>query len=152
MSEKHLLTIGFIPADHGGGTISCGDPDGSGTREILVEIDDDAGKNVDTDQVLSAEKAQFFAEDCPFLGQIASDWATPLADGAGSLSGAALARCWGSFHDEPLPGDLPRQVAEEDDCGEFQNSDGEFNGKFFIRYQFEEDGEYFNEQVVVVSD
>ena len=150
MSEKHLLTIGFIPGDHAGG------PQQLRIRrfrnpEIRVEIDDDSAKNVDTDQVLSAEKAKFFSPDCPFLGQIALDWATPLADGSGSLAGADLARCWGSFHDEPLPGEVPRQVADEDDCGESQNSDGEFNGKFFVRYQFEEDGEYFSEQVVVVS-
>ena len=81
MSESHLLSIGFIPAEHVGGTISCGDPDGSGTREITVEIGEDT---------------------------------------------------------------------EEDDYGEFQNSDGEFNGKYYVRYQFEEDGEYFNEKVVIV--
>ena len=39
---------------------------------------------------------------------------------------------------------------EEDDYGEFQNPDGEFSGKFYVRYQFQEDGQYFNEKVVIV--
>ena len=90
-----------------GGPSAVGDPEGSGTREVLVESDDDSAKNVDTDQVLSAKKAKFFSPDCPFLGQIALDWATPLADGSGSLAGADLARCWGSLHDEPLPARFP---------------------------------------------
>ncbi len=58
MSESHLLSIGFIPAEHVGGTISCGDPDGSGTREITVEIGEDTAKNLDADASLDTADAR----------------------------------------------------------------------------------------------
>jgi hypothetical protein len=150
MSESHLLTLGFIPPGHAGGTISCGDPDGSGTREITVEIGEDAARNLDADVSIPTADATFFSENCPLWARIASEWGTPLADGGGSLSAGDLARCWGLFQEEPLDGPAPRIVAEEDDCGEFQNASGEASGKFYVRYQFEEDGEYFNEKVVIV--
>ncbi|MDC1295468.1 hypothetical protein N8077_03935 [Myxococcota bacterium] len=44
----------------------------------------------------------------------------------------------------------PRLVAGEDDYGEFLNPDGELSGKFYVRYQIQEEGEYFNEKVVIV--
>jgi hypothetical protein len=44
----------------------------------------------------------------------------------------------------------PPLVAGEDDYGEFRNPDGEFSGKFYVRYQFQEEGEYFDEKVVMV--
>ena len=150
MSESHILSIGFIPAGHSGGTVACGDPEGSGTREVTVEIGEDAANNLDAGSSMPTADATFFSEGCPLWSRIASEWATPLADGGGSLSGGDLARCWGQFQDEPLEGPAPRLVAEEDDYGEFQNPDGEFSGKFYVRYQFQEDGQYFNEKVVIV--
>jgi hypothetical protein len=150
MSESHLLSIGFIPVGHFGGTVACGDPDSSGTREISVEIGQDAAMNLEAGLSMPTADASFFTEGCPLWARIASEWATPLAEGGASLSGEDLARCWGLFQDEPLDGPAPRLVAGEDDYGEFRNPDGEFSGKFYVRYQFQEEGEYFNEKVVIV--
>lgn len=83
----------------------------------------------------------------PGMGALLSPYGKPRG---ASLSGEDLARCWGLFQDEPLDGPAPRLVAEEDDYGEFRNPDGEFSGKFYVRYQFQEEGEYFNEKVVIV--
>jgi len=40
------------------------------------------------------------------------------------------------------------KLADEDDGGEFHNRGGCNNGKFYVRYQLEEDDEYFGEKVL----
>ena len=44
------------------------------------------------------------------------------------------------------------QVVGGEDCGgEFFNEGKAFNGGFYVRYQFEEDDEFMNENIVFVS-
>jgi hypothetical protein len=65
MSESHLLSIGFIPVGHSGGTVACGDPDSSGTREITIEIGEDAAMNLEAGLSMPTANASFFTEGCP---------------------------------------------------------------------------------------
>ena len=41
MSDRHILTIGYVPVSCTAETILCGDPETSGTQEVNIIIEDD---------------------------------------------------------------------------------------------------------------
>ena len=65
MAKSEILSIGFIPAGHSGGRVACGDPDSSGTREISVEIGQDAAMNLEAGLSMPTADASFFTEGYP---------------------------------------------------------------------------------------
>jgi hypothetical protein len=59
-----------------------------------------------------------------------------------------IGACWAIFIDEISGKKGITKLADEDDGGEFHNRGGCNNGKFYVRYQLEEDDEYFGERVL----
>ena len=56
--------------------------------------------------------------------------------------------CYQIFVDEIEGADGVYWLAEVGEMGEFSNEKGRYNDTFYVRYQLEEDGEYFNERVL----
>ena len=62
-----------------------------------------------------------------------------------------MGQCWPYFQDE---GDLPdgaAVVCEEDEGGEFINQEYGDGKHWYIRYQFEEEDEYYGETVLLLK-
>ena len=69
-----------------------------------------------------------------------------------SIKPSTLGDCWSIFRDEAPAGKRGiTQVAWAEDGGEFHNLSHGRNGNFYVRYQFEEDDEYFGEMVLMLD-
>ena len=145
MSEKHILSFGCIPTDHPGGLVSCG----TSIKEITLHITETEVVNVELGESKPIIDADFFSLTWSMWRDIAQDWLSAVGNAAQRIEGAQIARCWGVFLYEPLDDVEPIVVAEEE-AGEFENHQGQYNGRYYVRYQFEEDNEIFGERVVII--
>lgn len=128
----------------------CGDADESGTLETNIVIDEDLVSCLENKAIVKMDGAAWFDANHP-------KWKELIAAHCGALSKERkldpkkLARAWAIFQDEQAPGNGISLVAGEDEGGEFSNEDQTANGRFYVRYVHEEDGEYFNEKVVLID-
>ncbi len=146
MSAVHFLTIGYIPIDCNSELISCGDPDGSGTVEISLKVEGSEITSMDTNQSIHVDPVDFFNEKSKLWKEVVKNFCTSFSEK--EIKPNMVGSCWAIFMDE-IPGKKGiTKLADEDDCGEFHNRGGCNNGKFYVRYQLEEDDEYFGEKVL----
>jgi hypothetical protein len=146
--DKFLLDIGYIPKDCDSEIISCGDPDGSGTKEVSLEwVGNEISSSTSTERVNTASQniwdpnSQVWTEVVEkFLSDLSSDK---------KIDPKKICGSWAIFQDEEPQVSGLKVVSEDDDGGEFANDEGEFNGHFYIRYQLQEDDEFYGEKVVV---
>jgi len=149
MSTVHFLTIGYIPKNCDKERIICGDQNESCTKEVSLKIEENKITNIETDQDFEVDPSNFFNEKSNLWKQIVTKFCSDLAEG--ELKPNMLGVCWAIFMDE-IPGKKGiTKLADEDDGGEFHNRGGCNNGTFYVRYQLEEDGEYFGEKVLGFS-
>ena len=146
MMERHILTFGYIPADHPGGVISCGNAENE-TTLIITESDILHAERGESKKIVDAN---FFSAHWSMWHDIANDWFTSFGGSKSKIDARLIARCWGWFLYEPIDEWEPIVVAEEHDGGEFENHQGHYNNRYYVRYQFDEDGEYFGERVIII--
>lgn len=146
MSAVHYLTIGYIPTDCKSELISCGNPDGSGTIEILLKVEDSEITSIDTNQSIKVDPIDFLNANSKLWKQLVKNCCSGFPEKV--IDPKMVGACWAIFMDEISGKRGITKLADEDDCGEFHNRGGCNNGIFYLRYQLEEDGEYFGEKVL----
>ena len=148
---QYIVTVGYIPKGCSSEVISCGDPDKSLTKENSVFID---GANLwcqETQESFDADDEDWFNPGSTLWVDFAGKFADVLSDGAATLDPTEVGRCWSFFQDEGELGARATVVARDSAAGEFSNKgygDGEH---WYVRYQMEDDGEYFDETVVLIK-
>jgi hypothetical protein len=146
MSSTQFLTIGYIPIDCNFERIICGDPEGSGTKESSLRIEDTKITSIDTDQTIDVDPSEFFNEKSKLWKQVVKNFCSDFVEK--ELKPNLVGVCWAIFMDEISGKKGITKLADEGDGGEFHNRFGCNNGKFYVRYQLEEDGEYFGEKIL----
>ncbi|MBU3664912.1 MAG: hypothetical protein FGM15_03415 [Chthoniobacterales bacterium] len=149
MAEKFLIDVGFVPEESSSDLIMCGDPEGSGTKEVNLEwIGDEICSPGNSAKVKVAVGDNIWKADAKIWKDLADTFLSDLSANK-KIDPRKLASCWAVFQDEDPPDKSVRLVSEENGGGEFRNDDGEYNGHFYVRYQVEEDDSYFGEKIVV---
>ena len=146
MNSIQYLTIGYIPNDCNSERIICGDPEGSGTKEFSLRIEENRITSIDTDQTIEVDPGEFFNEKSKLWKQVVKSFCSDFVEK--ELKPNMIGACWAIFLDEISGKKGITKLADEDDGGEFHNRGGCNNGKFYVRYQLEEDDEYFGEKVL----
>jgi hypothetical protein len=146
MNGIQYLTIGYIPSDCNSERIICGDPDGSGTKESSLKIEGNKITSIDTNQTIEVDPGEFFNEKSKLWKQVVKNFCSDFVEK--ELKPNMIGACWAIFIDEISGKKGITKLADEDDGGEFHNRGGCNNGKFYVRYQLEEDDEYFGERVL----
>ena len=146
MSSIQHLTIGYIPNACKSERIICGDPEGSGTKESSLKIEGNRITSIDTDKTIEVDPGEFFNEKCKLWKQVVKNFCSDFVEK--ELKPNVVGFCWAIFMDEVSGKKGITKLADEDDGGEFHNRGGCNNGKFYVRYQLEEDDEYFGEKVL----
>lgn len=148
MSYQQLLSIGYIPKDHPGGLISCGDSTNSGTSEITFIIEDDTFTSPELPNLkVNGTESDWFDANDGMWASLSNEINTFFGQ-AGLLSGEKIAGVWCHLMDEPLE-DGPEIISLDSEFGEFENESNNFNGRFYFRYQQVEDDEYTSDQILI---
>ena len=147
-----IMNFGYIPKDWDveRERICVGDANNSGTTELLLIWEDgedfmrleSLGERIQIDQSLYEESSVVWT-------QLISILQKHFGDVAKSVSAATLCRAFNFFNEEDDNLEGLEFVAGSKDGGEFRNDECQYNGKFFIHY-VREDGEYFDERVVII--
>jgi hypothetical protein len=146
MPSVHILTIGYVPNDCKSELISCGDPAGSGTNEITLIIEDNKITCLDTNETIQVDPIDFLNEKSKLWKQIVKNFCSIFKEN--EIKPNMIGASWAIFMSEISGKKGITKLADENDCGEFHNRGGCNNGKFYIRYQLEEDGDYFGETIL----
>ena len=149
--EKYILSVGCIPFGCRSERISCGDPISSGTRELNIEIEGENMFSNDNCASLLVERSAWFNPDSPFWIKFAEIYCHDLSGSNRMISPRVLGQCWSYFQDE---GGLPNGacvVSEDGDGGEFANQNYGDGAHWYVRFQMEENGEYFDETVLLIK-
>jgi hypothetical protein len=146
MASIHYLTIGYIPNDCNKERIACGDQEESGTKEVSLRVEENKITSIDTDQNIEADPSDFFNEKSKLFKKVVNTFCSEFTER--ELKPNMIGACWAIFMDEISGKKGIVKLADEDDGGEFHNRGGCNNGTFYVRYQLEEDGEYFGEKVL----
>ena len=145
--ERIVMTWGFIPEENTLDTIYCGDAETSGTTELNFEIIKDSCKGIDNDFNVKLENSELWNPDSPFYAAIAS-----YLSGYFDIT-IVPSQIYGGYvlvNDEPDEYSSSFKIIASE-AGVFMNNMQEHNGKIFLRYYFEEDGEIYEELVCVSS-
>ena len=143
--ERRVMTWGFIPEENTSDIIYCGDAETSGTTELNFEIIEDSCKGIDNDFNVKLENSELWNLDSPFYAAIASylsDYLDITIVPSQIYGGYVL------MNDEPDEYSLIFKIIDSE-AGVFMNNKQEHNGKVFLRYYLEEDGEIYEEHVCV---
>ena len=146
MSSIHYLTIGYVPNDCKSDRISCGDPAGSGTIEVSLMIEDNKITSMHTNQIIEVDPVDFLNEKSKLWKHVVKSFCSIFTEN--EIKPNMIGVCWAIFMGEISGKKGITKLADENDCGEFHNRGGCNNGKFYIRYQLEEDGDYFGETIL----
>lgn len=148
----HILSIGYIPADASVERIVCGDPEASGTKEIDFFINEDfvEVKSPSIEGVTIIPDGEFFLDLKTGFWRKISARSNDFF-GAKLRLNQALDRALTCAILRTDPSDKIKIVAEESDGGEFGNYNKEYNGKFYIRYQYQKSKtKYERERVILI--
>lgn len=145
--ERIVLTWGLIPIDSSSETIYCGDSETSKTKELNFEIVGNSFKGVDNDF------DYYFSVN--ELWQSNSNLYLAISTYISEYFGESIApeQIYGGYsfvNDEPDENSLSFETIESE-AGVFINNNQKYNGKIYMRYYFEEEGEIYDEQVCVTS-
>ncbi len=140
------LTIGYIPDSCTAPKIICGDPVESETEEISVRIEGNKVSSIDTNLTIEVNPIDFFNQKSNLWITLVNNFCPDFINKG--IKPNLIAGCWSIFIDEVSDVKGIKKLADEDDCGEFHNIGGSKNGSFYVRLQYEEDGEYYGEKVL----
>jgi hypothetical protein len=144
--EIQWLTIGYIPSDCSHSRIICGDAEESRTQEISLSICGDKISAIESSVEIEVDPAGFFDEKLKLWEKISKTFCSDFFQKAPDAK--KLFKCYLLFVDEIEEVKGIYLLAEEGDTGEFSNENGRYNNTFYVRYQLEDDGDYFNERVL----
>ena len=149
MSERMVLTIGWMPPDGGAELIIVGDPSLSGTCEIDIEIVDMSVHELGNGRRFDGAGLDWFDDACEVFRFLHS----VILEHGGSNPPAPqlLAKAWALFQwelDVEVPEFLLIQEAEA--AAEFDNAMGQYDGCYYLRYVLEDGTEVYGEQLVVI--
>lgn len=144
------LTIGYIPSDCSQSRIVCGDVDESGTQEISLSICGDKISAIESGLEIEVDSARFFDKKLKLWDKISKVFLEGVLSKIPDSN--KLFNCYLIFIDEEDEDEGIYLLAEEDAMGEFSNENGRYNNTFYVRYQLEDDGEYYNERVLGFSE
>jgi hypothetical protein len=144
--EIQWLTIGYIPKNCSEDRIICGDSDMSGTEEISLSICGDKISAIESSAEVEVNPAGFFDEKLKLWDLISQTFFTGVFTKTPNLS--KLFSCYQIFIDEIERADGVYLLAEEDEIGEFINEKGCYNDTFYVRYQLEENDNFFCEKIL----
>lgn len=147
MSYKEFLSIGFIPNNHPGGLVVCGDPDASATIEVNFHIENEVISCLEnTEFKLDGSAADWFSPTSPVWESVAEQTNKIIA-APKLLDCQTIGSIWAYIMDEPFN---DSEVCEiESDFGEFHNDSKKLNGLFYFRYQQFEDDEVTQERILI---
>jgi hypothetical protein len=149
--RKFIITIGYIPRGCKSERIFCGDPEYSGTQEHTVEIEGASISCGDNEKSLTADDNDWFNPNAYFWEKFTVSFCDEISGGISRIAPKVMGQCWSYFQDE---GDLPDGtivVSEDGDGGEFCNHKYGNGTYWYVRFQIEEDEEYYNEKVVLIK-
>ena len=158
MPTRSILTVGFIPDDWvssrgNSQRISAGDPDTSNTTEfdvVIIENDDSILSLLwpESQESRVMKSNELWDTNSPFYAELTN---RIMVDYGVGIDAKTLCQLWHLFQGE-LEDDVGGLilVAENDDHSEFTNHHGVHNGCVYVRYIHDEDGEVYDEQVVVI--
>ena len=126
--------------------IVCGDPSESGTQEVSLKIEENKISSLDTAKEIEIDPADFFNEKSKLWKQLVKTFCLDFTER--ELKPNMVGACWSIFLDEIDGKKGITKLAGEDDGGEFHNRGGCMKGTFYIRYQHEEDDEFYGERVL----
>src|ERR1035437_2048087 len=121
MSDRHILTIGYVPVSCTAETILCGDPETSGTQEVNIIIDGDMVSCAECQFSYDGSHAKWFTPTDKLWTAIVNKCVKPVMREK-PLTPGALVACWSVFLGHSTAKRGIRTVAEEDDCGSFPTS------------------------------
>lgn len=134
--RSFILSIGYIPKNWSGERISCGDPEGSNLKEMTVSISDDSIE-IEGEPYPFIHK-ELWSDKSNLWKLIAAKATDILCDGEATLTSTKLFKSWQYFQDEAGLPSKAKVIFDEEDFGEFDNSDSQLNNHFYIRFQIEE--------------
>lgn len=140
------MTWGWIPEEADSGMIYCGDAESSGTLEVNLEVQGNRCEALDIDFSISFEFAELWSPTSAFYSAVAEVLGREFGMDVdpGRLCGAyALVLM------EPNAQSEHSEMVESMD-GAFDNSGGQYNGRAFLRFIAEEDGEITHEACAVI--
>jgi hypothetical protein len=144
--EIQWVTIGYIPSDCSQSRIICGDADESGTKEITLSICGNKITSIESGVEIEVDVAGFFDENLNLWEKVSKTFCSDVFPKVPDVK--KLFKCYLIFVDEIEEEKGIYLLAEEGDAGEFSNANGRYNDTFYVRYQLEDDEEYFNEKVL----
>ena len=149
MSERMVLTIGWLPNDSITDTVVVGDSTASKNREIDLEIVDETLRGIGFNAEFQGAGLDWFDDSCAVFGFLRTLILKELGPVAPSTP--LLAKAWALFQWE-LSEDVPEflLIRESEAAAEFSNDEGQYNGCIYLRYVLEDGAETFGEQLVVV--
>jgi len=145
--ERIVLTWGFIPKDNVTETIYCGDAETSGTIELNFEFIGEAFKGIDNDLKIEFVGNEMWDPGSQLYYAI-SVYLSATFDK--TVMPSLIYGAYALVNDEPDDYSSSFEIIESE-AGVFMNEKQEHNGKVFLRYYFEEEGEIYDEKVCVGS-
>lgn len=143
--ERIVLTIGYVPQENNLNIIYCGDSDSSGTMELNFEIVENICSGIDNNFNVKIENSDLWDHNSSFYNSIStylSNYLNLVLSPSQVYGGYVL------LNDEPDIHSLNMRIIDSE-AGTFSNQNKEHNGKIYLRYYFEEDGEIYDESVCV---
>lgn len=143
---QQILTIGFIPPNHPGGLISCGDPQSSGTLEITLLIEEEIFTSPEiADLNINAQNCDWFNPLDTMWERLSTILNTRLPF---LLTPKKLSSIWCHLMDEPIDGST-ELIELNEEFGEFQNNESSYNNHLYIRYQIFEEEIYTSDKIYI---
>lgn len=99
-----------------------------------------------------ADSSDLFHAECRLWNDILEKFASEIGGSTASMKPTSPGYCLAIFNDEAPEGKAGiTQIALSEDGGEFHSSAQCRNGQFYVRYQLEEDDEYFGARVLMLD-
>jgi len=149
MSTSQNMVVGFIPKDWDTGLerVCVGDPAGSRTIEVNFQFVEEKFE-FPSEEILV--DGNIWNPDSNFWSEVAQTLQKYFPEVSESLNPNNLGRAYKIFTDEDSDLKGLKLVAESGDGGEFINDEGQYNGRFYFRFELEDDGEYFDERIIII--
>ena len=144
--DRIVITWGLIPNENLSETIYCGDAENSETMELSFEIIGDDCKGIDNDFNFDVSGNQLWKSNSKIYVAISKY----LSKHFGSkISPEYVYGGYVFVNDEPDEHSSSFTIIKSE-AGVFSNHNQIHNGKIYLRYYFEEQGEMYDEKVCLL--
>jgi len=149
MSTSQNMVVGYIPEDWDTGLerVCVGDPSGSRTIEVNFQFVGDKFEFPGEEMVVDGN---IWNPASDFWSQVAHTLQKYFPKVSKRLNPNNLGRAYKIFTEEDNDFNGLELVAGPEDGGEFSNEEGHYNGRFYFRFESEDDGEYFDERILII--